>query len=265
MPGISYKNKVHKEVPPEKTSKPGPKPKKKRKPKEEEPKKKKSQKVKGTNPIDLPEDRNFNRFIVAFQKTFPNYKGLNEQEFYKALAQWADMYDKQRMERYTKAFAEVLIHELVFAEELRVPYLGTFTISKYKGYEYTTKENGKNVKVKVPSRFIPIFVPCDSLVNDVNNEYTTKEYKKRKKDGELTWRDYTRDMRREMWEAEKRAEENDTPDNQKLVEKLHKKFRQALDTNDVRGLEKITDISDKREEQLKIKKEKQKKEQEEDE
>lgn len=258
MPGISYKNKVHKEVPPEKTSKPGPKPKKKRRPKEDPKKKKKKQ-------SDLPDDKNFSKFIAAFQKTFPNYKGLNEQEFYTALAQWADMYDKHRMERYTKAFAEVLIHELVFAEELRVPYLGTFTISKYKGYEYTVREKGKNVKIKVPSRFIPIFVPCDSLINDVNNEYTTREYKKRKKDGELNYRDYTRDMRRELWEAEKQAEKNNTPDSKELAEKLHKKFRQALDANDVRGLEKITDIGDKREEQLRIKKEKQKKEQDEDE
>lgn len=239
MPKVGYKNKVHE-----------PKPKKgKTKPKEKE-KKKKPERL-------PPEHKNINKTQAPVQKkTFPNYKGLDEKEFYEALAQWADMYDKRRMERYTKAFAEVIIHELCFAEEVRVPYLGMFTVQKYKGYDYITKDfGGKPKKVHVPSRQMPVFIPCDSLVNDVNNEYVTKEFKRRENRGNLTWRDYTRELRHELWEAEEQDKKYSTDKTKKRVENLHKKFKQTLDCGDIRALEKIIDISDSREEQLKRKKE----------
>lgn len=245
MPKVGYKNKVHNEpkpkVPKQKRKKPGPKV-------------KRGPKTDGKKPKEKlpPKHKNINKNQKPIQKkTFPGYKGLSDKEFYEATAQWADMYDKKRMERYTKALAEVVIHELKFVEELRVPYLGMFYLQKYKGYDYETKDfGGKPKKVHVPPRQIPVFVPCDSLINDVNEEFRTKEYKRRESRGDLSWRDYTRELRHELLEAEEDMKENNTQENQDRVNELHEKFRQTLSCNDVRSLEKIVDISEDREKQL---------------
>ena len=260
MPKPGYKNRVHHEPEPKKKKKPG----RKKKPGPKPNGKKAKEKL-------PPEHKNIEKNKAPIQKkTFPNYKGLTDKEFYAAAAQWADMYDKQRMERYTKALAEVIIHELCFVGELRVPYLGMFAVQKYKGYEYTTKDfGGKPRKVRVPDRQIPIFVPCDSLINDVNSEYATKEFKRRENRGTMSWRDYTRELRHEMWDAEEENKNAPTTENKKKVEDLHNKFRQTLACDDIRSLEKIIDISEDRENQLEKKKQyeekKQRKEKEKDE
>lgn len=245
MPKVGYKNKVHNvqkpKIPKQKRKKPGPKV-------------KRGPKTNGKNPKEkLPlNHKNINKNQKPIQKkTFPDYRGLSDKEFYEATAQWADMYDKKRMERYTKALAEVIIHELKFVGELRIPYIGMFSLQKYKAYDYVTKDFGsKPKKVHVPERKIPVFVPCDSLINDVNEEFRTKEYKRRESRGGLSWRDYTRELRHELFEAEEEVKKKDTKENQERVQELHEKFRQTLKCNDIRSLEKIIDISDKREEQF---------------
>lgn len=247
MAKVGYKNKVH--HPPEP----------KKRPRKSGPKVKPGPKTNGKKAKErLPsEHKNIDKNQKPIQKsTFPNYKGLNEKEFYEALAKWADSYDKQRMERYTRAFAEVIIHELVYNDEIRVPYLGTFCVQKYKGYEYETKDfGGKPRKVKVPPRSLPVFVPCDSLLNDVNDFFRTDEYKRRERRGELSWRDYTRELRHELWEAEDEAIKQNNEEAQEKAKKLQEKFKKTLTCRDVRGLEKIMNIEDVREEQLQIKKE----------
>lgn len=166
------------------------------------------------------------------KKTFPNYKGMGAQEFYKALATWANSYDKARMERYTKALAEVIIRELKFTGEIRVPYIGIFVAQHYKAYDYEYKdENGKIVKAHVAARDLPVFVPCDSLINDVNDKGITKEYKKRVKKGTTNWRDYSRELRHELWEAEEEAQNLQTDESIARMNKLHEKFKQALNYN----------------------------------
>ncbi len=249
MPKPGYKNKEQKPLPPK------PKKKKEKKAKvlpKTQPRNKKLYKI-------SPEFREANEKQDPIQKkSFPDYKGLNEREFYEALAQWADMYDKARMERYTKALAEVVIHELVYAGEVRVPYIGTFAVQRYKGYEYKAKGNdGKMHTVTVPSRQLPVFVPCDSLINDINEIHRTREYKRRKSRGEFTWRDYVRALRMELWDAEDEDFEQQTKETEAKVKKLHDKFRQSLGCHDVRSLEKIIDISEERADQLERKKERQ--------
>ena len=239
MPSPGYQNKAYNEYQKQK--------------KEAKPKKKKKKEK-------LPQEhKNINKKQAPIQKkSISDYKGLNDKEFYEATAQWADMYDKKRMERYTKALAEVIIHELRFVGELRVPYIGTFSVQKYKGYEYMSKDfGGKPKKVCVPDRQLPVFVPCDSLINDVNVDYTTKEYKRRDRKGELSWRDYTRELRHELWDAEEEASKTDDTKAKKKAEELHEKFRKALDCRDVRSFEKIVDIGEEREEQLKRKQKRQ--------
>ena len=248
MPLPGYKNRIYKDNPPKRVRK-------KQKDEALEKIQPRNKKV-GRAPAEF---RQMNPDQDPIQrKTFPNYKGLSEKEFYAAVAQWADMYDKARMERYTKALAEVLIHELVYAGELRIPYIGTFAVQKYKGYEYKMKgEDGKMKHIKVPSRQLPVFVPCDSLINDINSVYCTKEYKRRETRGEFTWRDYVRALRMDLYDAEDEDYTNHSEKTEENVKKLHDKFKQSLGCHDVRSLEKIIDISEERAEQLERKKERQ--------
>lgn len=168
----------------------------------------------------------------AYKNTLPDYSGMNPTEFYEALTAWANGYDRARMERYTKALAEVIIRELKFTGELRVPYIGTFFVRHFKPYQYQSKdENGKEIMVKVPARDMPVFFPCDSLINDVNDKGITKEYKKRVKKGTTNWRDYSRELRHELWEAEEEAQNLQTDEAIIRMNKLHEKFKQALNYN----------------------------------
>lgn len=252
MPKPGYKNKVNKPAPPQEKKKKKKKQKKAKVLPKNQPRNKKLYKI-------SPEFREANEKQDPIQKkSFPDYKGLNEREFYEAVAQWADMYDKARMERYTKAMAEVIIHELVYAGEVRVPYVGTFAVQRYKGYEYKAKgQDGKMHTVTVPARQLPVFVPCDSLINDINEIHRTHEYKRRKNRGEFTWRDYVRALRMDLYDAEDENFEQHTEETEAKVKKLHEKFRQSLGCHDVRSLEKIIDISEERADQLERKKERQ--------
>lgn len=183
----------------------------------------------------------------SYKKTLPDYKGMTSSEFYEALTAWASGYDKARMERYTKALAEVIIRELKFTGELRVPYIGTFFTRHFKPYEYTVKdENGEKRTVKVPARELPIFAPCDSLINDVNDKGITKEYKKRVKKGTVNWRDYSRELRHEMWEAEEDARNLQTDEAIIRMNKLHEKFKQALNyNNSVKGMKAMEEFDER--------------------
>lgn len=179
------------------------------------------------------------------KKTFPNYKGLSKTEFFNALATWANSYDKARMEQYTKALVEVIIRELRFHDEVRVPYLGTFAVQHYEAREYEVKQPDKTKKtVKVPARDLPVFIPSDTLINDINDKGITKEYKKRVRRGTTTWRDYARELRHEMWEAEEEANILQTDEAEEYVEKLHQKFRQSLAYSDKRTGEKAMEKFD---------------------
>lgn len=127
-----------------------------------------------------------------------NFHGMmtTNKEFFKQACRWKDSTSIQTAAEWWSAFQEVIIREVFYNGCCRVPGLGTFTIKEEESH-YTKQRmpNGKEVTYLVPGRIIPIFTPEDDFINDVNMQGVTKKYRKRLKQGALTERDYTRQVR----------------------------------------------------------------------
>ena len=121
---------------------------------------------------------------------------LTNKEFFQQACRWRDSTSVQTAASWWAAFQEVIIREVFYNGQCRVPGLGTFTVKPMEGYlKQQTMADGKVVTYKVPARQYPVFTAEDDFVNDINMQGVTRLYRKRLKKGELTQRDYERELR----------------------------------------------------------------------
>lgn len=126
-------------------------------------------------------------------------KALTDKEFYTQACRWADSTNMQTAAKWWNAFAEVICREIFYSSSVRMPKIGTFG-TRIVGEQLQTQtdpKSGEKVIYKVPERIVPVFYPDDDFINDCNNNGVTKAYRKRLKKGQLTQRDYERQIRAE--------------------------------------------------------------------
>lgn len=126
-------------------------------------------------------------------------KALTEKEFYKQACRWADSINIQTAAKWWAAFNEVIVREIFFNASVKMPKIGTFG-TRIVGEQIQKQKDpktGKDVIYQVPERIVPVFYPDDDFINDCNNQGVTKAYRKRLKKGQLTQRDYERQIRAE--------------------------------------------------------------------
>lgn len=148
---------------------------------------------------------------------------LTDKEFFTQMARFADVTNIKNCARYWNAACEVIIRELFYNGTCRVPTLGTFTTKHYGESVCVQKGEGrKQVVYQVPARDVPEFTPSDDMINDINMQGITREYRKRLKNNKLTKRDYERQVRAEILGASGNLSEE-------RLEEAKKKFKQMLE------------------------------------
>ena len=124
---------------------------------------------------------------------------LTDKEFFTQMARFADVTDTRTCAKYWYAACEVIIRELFYNGTCRTPALGTFTTRHVdESVQIQKGPDGKQVVYQVPSRDVPEFTPHDDMINDINMQGVTKQYRKRLKAGKLSKRDYERQVRAEI-------------------------------------------------------------------
>lgn len=127
-----------------------------------------------------------------------NGAALTDKEFFKQMARFADVTNLETVQKYWYAACEVIIRELFYNNTCRTPGLGTFSTRKVgEQIQIQKGPEGKEVVYKVPEREVPIFIPSDDMINDINMQGVTKAYRRRLRAGALTQRDYERQIRAE--------------------------------------------------------------------
>lgn len=162
---------------------------------------------------------------------------LTDKEFFTQMARYADVSDPRTCAKYWYAACEVIIRELFYNGSCRTPTLGTFT-TKHVGESVQVQKgpDGKQVVYQVPPRDIPEFTPHDDMINDINMQGVTKQYRKRLKAGKLTKRDYERQIRAEVLGvngnlSEQRIEAS-KKEFKKMLEDKKNKFKGKVDLID---------------------------------
>lgn len=121
---------------------------------------------------------------------------LSDKEFYTLMARYAGVNNLSTVEKYWKAAVEVMIRELYINHTCRCPLIGTFNVKEIQeSYQMQKDSNGNERMYKVEPRIIPSFIPHDDFVNDVNMFSVTKKARRRVRRGEMTERDYLRQIR----------------------------------------------------------------------
>lgn len=129
-------------------------------------------------------------------------------EFFQQACRWKDSTSTQTAAQWWAAFQEVIIRELFYNGTCRVPGLGRFGVEERAGgYVKSKDEKGRPVNYYVPPRVVPIFTPEDDFINDINMQGVTKAYRKRLKKGELTQRDFEREIRADTLDGEAMLDE----------------------------------------------------------
>ena len=148
---------------------------------------------------------------------------LTDKEFFVQMARFADVNSPQTVAKYWYAACEVIIRELFYNGTCRVPVLGTFT-TKHIGESVQVQKgpDGKKVVYQVPPRDVPEFTPHDDMINDINMQGVTKQYRKRLKNGNLSKRDYERQISAEILGVEGNLSE-------KRLEEAKLKFKELLE------------------------------------
>ena len=161
---------------------------------------------------------------------------LTDKEFFTQMARFADVNSLQTVQKYWYAACEVIIRELFYNGNCRVPGLGTFSTRKVGEQVQIQKgPNGKEVTYLVPEREVPIFTPHDDMINDINMQGVTKMFRKRLKAGALTQRDYERQLRAEalgITKSENLSEERINESKikfQKFLQQKKKKIKGKVD------------------------------------
>ena len=121
---------------------------------------------------------------------------LTDKEFYTLMARYAGVNNLSTVEKYWKAAVEVMIREIYINHTCRCPLIGTFNVREIQeSYQMQKGSDGKERMYKVEARIVPTFIPHDDFINDVNMFGVTKKFRKRVKKGEMTERDYLRQIR----------------------------------------------------------------------
>lgn len=148
---------------------------------------------------------------------------LTDKEFFTQMARFADVNSLQTVQKYWYAACEVIIRELFYNGTCRVPGLGTFSTRKVgEQIQIQKGPEGREVVYRVPEREVPVFTPHDDMINDINMQGVTKQYRKRLKAGTLTQRDYERQVRAEALGVIGSLSEE-------RIEASKKKFKEMLD------------------------------------
>lgn len=152
---------------------------------------------------------------------------LTDKEFFKQMARFADVTSLETVQKYWYAACEVIIRELFYNGTCRVPGLGTFSTRKVGEQVQIQKgPDGKEVVYRVPEREVPIFIPHDDMINDINMQGVTKAYRRRLRAGTLTQRDYERQVRAEaLGVVGSLSEERINASKDKFKEMLNEKKR----------------------------------------
>ena len=162
---------------------------------------------------------------------------LTDKEFFTQMARFADVNSLQTVQKYWYAACEVIIRELFYNGTCRVPGLGTFSTRKVgEQIQIQKGPEGREVVYRVPEREVPVFTPHDDMINDINMQGVTKQYRKRLKAGTLTQRDYERQVRAEALGVIGSLSEE-------RLEASKKKFKEMLDEKKkkIKGKVDITD------------------------
>ena len=141
---------------------------------------------------------------------------MTDNEFYKAVAVWANIKDPKTAKRYIDSIAEIIIRQIYYDGECKFPRIGTFKLKTVKGSTQVAMEDGEQVIYNIPEHYIPVFTPCDSFVDDVNETVVSKGGRKRMKQNKLSEADKKRIARQiarekvdNMTEEKRRQAEND--------------------------------------------------------
>lgn len=162
---------------------------------------------------------------------------LTDKEFFTQMARFADVNSLQTVQKYWYAACEVIIRELFYNGTCRVPGLGTFSTRKVgEQIQIQKGPEGREVVYRVPEREVPVFTPHDDMINDINMQGVTKQYRKRLKAGTLTQRDYERQVRAEALGVIGSLSEE-------RLEASKKKFKEILDEKKkkIKGKVDLTD------------------------
>lgn len=162
---------------------------------------------------------------------------LTDKEFFTQMARFADVNSLQTVQKYWYAACEVIIRELFYNGTCRVPGLGTFSTRKVgEQIQIQKGPEGREVVYRVPEREVPVFTPHDDMINDINMQGVTKQYRKRLKAGTLTQRDYERQVRAEALGVIGSLSEE-------RIEASKKKFKEMLDEKKkkIKGKVDLTD------------------------
>ncbi len=162
---------------------------------------------------------------------------LTDKEFFTQMARFADVNSLQTVQKYWYAACEVIIRELFYNGTCRVPGLGTFSTRKVgEQIQIQKGPEGREVVYRVPEREVPVFTPHDDMINDINMQGVTKQYRKRLKAGTLTQRDYERQVRAEALGVIGSLSEE-------RLEASKKKFKEMLDEKKkkIKGKVDLTD------------------------
>lgn len=123
---------------------------------------------------------------------------LSDKEFYTLMARYADVTNLSTVEKYYKAMVETVIREMIINHTCRLPLLGTFNVREInESFQIQRGKDGKEKMYKVPARIVPTFIPHDDFINDINMIAVTKKGRRRVRNGDLTERDYLRQVRSE--------------------------------------------------------------------
>lgn len=162
---------------------------------------------------------------------------LTDKEFFTQMARFSDVNSLQTVQKYWYAACEVIIRELFYNGTCRVPGLGTFSTRKVgEQIQIQKGPEGREVVYRVPEREVPVFTPHDDMINDINMQGVTKQYRKRLKAGTLTKRDYERQVRAEALGVIGSLSEE-------RLEASKKKFKEMLDEKKkkIKGKVDLTD------------------------
>ena len=162
---------------------------------------------------------------------------LTDKEFFTQMARFADVNSLQTVQKYWYAACEVIIRALFYNGTCRVPGLGTFSTRKVgEQIQIQKGPEGREVVYRVPEREVPVFTPHDDMINDINMQGVTKQYRKRLKAGTLTQRDYERQVRAEALGVIGSLSEE-------RLEASKKKFKEMLDEKKkkIKGKVDLTD------------------------
>lgn len=157
---------------------------------------------------------------------YNNSSSLTDKEFYTGVSRFLGVTPSTAKRYLEDGFYEFIIRELITKQSCRIPLLGMIKLEYKEGGISTQMKNGEQVMYEIPARYLPIFVPHDIMVNDVNIHGVTKKFRKRQKNNQLNEADYRRQLRRkEMCLDEEDAVET----YRQLMEKKKEKFREDLE------------------------------------